>query len=58
MPRGEGHEAWHQWFVGFAEAPGQNPIAFACVLHARMESGAGFTAVPAVADILAYWYGR
>ncbi len=47
---------WHHWFVGFAEAPGKRTIAFACVLHARTEDGAGLTAVPAVQRILARWY--
>jgi cell division protein FtsI/penicillin-binding protein 2 len=47
---------WHHWFVGFAEAPGMRTIAFACVLHARAEGGAGVTAAHAVADILARWY--
>ncbi len=57
-PRGDEDEAWHHWFVGFAEGGGANPIAFACVLHARTEAAAGQTAVPAVAEILSYWYGR
>lgn len=47
---------WHHWFIGFAEAPGMRTIAFACVLHARAEGGAGGTAAHAVADILARWY--
>ncbi len=47
---------WHHWFVGFAEAPGMRTIAFACVLHARSEGGAGVTSAHAVADILSRWY--
>lgn len=47
---------WHHWFVGFAEAPGRRPVAFACVLHSRTEAAAGMTAGPATAKILARWY--
>jgi hypothetical protein len=46
---------WHHWFVGFAEAPGRPPLAFACVLHARTEKSAGHTAVHAVRDFLVWW---
>jgi cell division protein FtsI/penicillin-binding protein 2 len=49
-------EAWHHWFVGWAEAPGMPTIAFACVLHARGESGASATAVHATRDFLAWWF--
>ena len=47
---------WHHWFVGFAEAPGYRTVAFACVLHSRTEAGAGMTAAPATARILARWF--
>lgn len=53
---GEDADTWHHWFVGFAEGPGGNPVAFACVLHSRTEDAAGMTAAEAVADILAYWF--
>ena len=46
---------WHHWFVGFHEAPGRPPLAFACVLHARSEAAAGLTAANAVHDFLAWW---
>ena len=49
---------WHHWFVGFSEAPGRRPLAFACVLHGRMEAASGTTAAKAVADILEYWYSQ
>jgi len=52
----EGDGPWHHWFVGFAEAPGRRTIAFACVLHARLEPAAGMTAAPATAEILSHWY--
>jgi cell division protein FtsI/penicillin-binding protein 2 len=48
-------KVWHHWFVGFAEAPGRRPVAFACVLHARREGGAGSTSAKAVAEILEAW---
>ncbi len=46
---------WHHWFVGFYEAPGRPPIAFACVLHARSEAAAGLTSANAIHDFLAWW---
>jgi cell division protein FtsI/penicillin-binding protein 2 len=49
---------WHHWFVGFSEAPGHRPLAFACVLHARMEGAAALTSAEAVRDFLAWWYTR
>ena len=51
-------EAWHHWFVGFAQAPGRRPVAYACVLHARTEEAAGQTAAKATAEILQYWFDR
>ncbi len=49
----------HHWFVGFArgEGPGRT-IAFACVLHARTEGGAGETAARVVARFLRWWFER
>lgn len=47
---------WHHWFVGYAEAPGKRTVAFACVLHARLEDAAGLTAAPATQQILEQWY--
>jgi penicillin-binding protein 2 len=49
---------WHHWFVGFAEAPGFKPLAFACVLHSRTEGGASATSAKAVCDFLAWWFTR
>ncbi|MFV1959118.1 MAG: penicillin-binding transpeptidase domain-containing protein, partial [Planctomycetota bacterium] len=46
---------WHHWFVGFVEAPGRDPLAFACVLHARTEGAAGRTSAHAVAQFLDWW---
>jgi penicillin-binding protein 2 len=51
-------EPWHHWFVGFAEAPGQRTLVFACVLHSRMEPSGSVTAAPAAFDFLQWWYGR
>lgn len=53
---GEASSTWHHWFVGFAEVPGENPIAFACILHSREEAAAGLTSAKATADILDFWY--
>ena len=47
---------WHHWFVGFAERPGTDPVAFACVLHARREAGAAATSAKVVADVLRRFY--
>ncbi len=47
---------WHHWFVGFAEAPGQRTVAFACVFHSRTEAAAGLTSAPAAQQILTQWY--
>jgi cell division protein FtsI/penicillin-binding protein 2 len=47
---------WHHWFVGFAEAPHDRTLAFACVLHSRTEQAAGRTAVHAAKDFLRWWY--
>lgn len=47
---------WHHWFVGFAEAPGKRTVAFACLLHARLEAGGGLTAAPATQEILEHWF--
>ena len=47
---------WHHWFVGFAEAPGFRPLAFACVLHSRMEGGASLTSAKAVRQFLTWWF--
>lgn len=55
-PSGKG--PWHHWFVGFAEAPGMRPLAFACVLHSRMEGAAARTAAPAVCQFLSWWFGH
>lgn len=53
-----GSGPWHHWFVGFAERPGTRPIAFAAVLHSRMESAAGKTAAKVAYDWLTWWYAR
>jgi cell division protein FtsI/penicillin-binding protein 2 len=47
---------WHHWFIGWAEAPGKRTVAFACVLHARYERAAGYTAAPATQEILEKWF--
>jgi len=47
---------WHHWFVGFAEAPGFRPLAFACVLHSRSEGGASLTAAKAAREFLSWWF--
>ena len=52
---GDKNAGWHHWFVGFAEGQGRT-IAFACVLHARSEGGAGLTSAWAVKEILERWY--
>jgi cell division protein FtsI/penicillin-binding protein 2 len=48
----------HQWFVGFAEAEGRPPLAFAVVYHARLEKAAGVTAARTAGAFLSWWYGR
>jgi cell division protein FtsI/penicillin-binding protein 2 len=48
----------HQWFVGFAEAEGRPPIAFAVVYHARLEAGAGATAARTAGAFLEWWFRR
>ena len=56
---GEKAPAWHHWFVGFAERAHGNPVAFACVFHARTEkSGSGSTAGVAGRRILESWFQR
>jgi penicillin-binding protein 2 len=47
---------WHHWFMGWAEAPGQRPVAFCALLFARTEAAAGSTAAPLAADFLAWWF--
>ena len=54
----EAAEVWHHWFVGYLEAAGRPPLAFACVLHARMEGGSGATAAVAAARILGDYLRR
>jgi penicillin-binding protein 2 len=50
---------WHHWFVGYARGPSaKRDIAFAMVLHAREEAGAGGTAARGVARFLRWWFGR
>ncbi len=48
----------HQWFVGFAEAEGRPPLAFAVVYHARLEKAAGVTAARTAGAFLSWWFGR
>jgi cell division protein FtsI/penicillin-binding protein 2 len=47
---------WHHWFMGWAEAPGERPLAFCVLLYARTEAAAGATAAPLAADFLAWWF--
>ncbi len=51
-----GKGPWHHWFVGFGEARGFRPLAFACVLHARTEGAAALTSAKAVREFLTWWY--
>lgn len=51
-------EVTHQWFVGFAEAEGRPPLAFAIVYHSRLEKAAGLTAARTAGAFLSWWYGR
>lgn len=55
---GDVNACWHHWFVGWAEAPGQRTVAFACVLHARTEAAAGMTSAKVVAEVLEAYYAR
>ncbi len=55
-PGRSGSGPWHEWFVGFAVPPRGEPLAFACVFHAREERAASRTAAPAVAEFLQWWY--
>ncbi|MFM8981083.1 MAG: penicillin-binding transpeptidase domain-containing protein [Planctomycetia bacterium] len=48
----------HHWLVGFAEAPGQPPLAFALVYHARLEPAAGVTAARSAGEFLRWWFTR
>lgn len=51
-------EVSHQWLVGWAEVPGQPPLAFAVVYHARLEPAAGLTAARTAGEFLAWWFRR
>ena len=55
---GSGKGPWHHWFVGFSEAPGFRPLAFACVLHSRTEGAAAITSARAVRQFLTWWYAH
>ena len=57
-PSSDVSSSWHHWFVGWAEAPGQRTVAFACVLHAREEAAAGGTSAKVVAEVLSEYYAR
>lgn len=57
-PGATSREVSHHWLVGWAEAPGQPPLAFAVVYHARLEPAAGVTAPRAAGDFLHWWFRR
>jgi penicillin-binding protein 2 len=57
-PGATSREVSHQWLVGFAEAAGQPPLAFAIVYHARLEVAAGVTAARTAGEFLHWWYTR
>lgn len=52
---GDDTEITHQWFVGWFEQPGRDPLAFAVVYHARREEVAGYTAARTAGAFLAWW---
>lgn len=52
---GEDTEITHQWFVGWFEQAGRDPLAFAIVYHARREGVAGSTAASTAGAFLAWW---